>query len=126
MNLGLSAHANACAHYDNRRKHLAKHAKTLAANDKALKTAEKKALAQLQQVPYKGGGQVDAAGGGGGQVQAGSWLLGAPLLQPPGTSLPKDRSVPLPTPPSLSPPSAHCLWLKVADVAYFRKFHWNM
>jgi hypothetical protein len=46
----LSAHANACVHYEARKRHVAKQSKTLAANEQALKAAEKKALQQLQQV----------------------------------------------------------------------------
>ncbi|KAL4420985.1 hypothetical protein ABPG77_001304 [Micractinium sp. CCAP 211/92] len=50
VDLGLSAHANARAYYDSRRKHQVKQQKTLDANQKALKAAEKKAQAQLKQV----------------------------------------------------------------------------
>ncbi|KAL4425918.1 hypothetical protein ABPG75_009934 [Micractinium tetrahymenae] len=50
VDLGLSAHANARAYYDSRRKHQTKQQKTLDANQKALKAAEKKAQAQLKQV----------------------------------------------------------------------------
>ncbi|GAB4824054.1 hypothetical protein N2152v2_011100 [Parachlorella kessleri] len=49
VDLGLSAHANARAYYDSRRKHQTKQAKTLGANEKALKAAEKKAQQQLKQ-----------------------------------------------------------------------------
>ncbi|EFN57403.1 hypothetical protein CHLNCDRAFT_57209 [Chlorella variabilis] len=55
VDLGLSAHANARTYYDSRRKHQARGAgvkqqKTLDANQKALKAAEKKAQQQLKQV----------------------------------------------------------------------------
>lgn len=50
MDLSFSAHSNARLHYDARKKHVAKQAKTLAANEAALKAAEKKAAQQLLQV----------------------------------------------------------------------------
>ncbi|GIL69667.1 hypothetical protein Vretifemale_580 [Volvox reticuliferus] len=50
VDLSLSAHANASAYFDVRRRHLVKHAKTMAANQAALAAAEKKAEAQLKQV----------------------------------------------------------------------------
>lgn len=50
VDLSLSAHANASAYFDQRRKALAKHAKTLAANAAAFAAAEKKAEQQLKQV----------------------------------------------------------------------------
>lgn len=49
VDLSLSAHANARVYYDSRRKHQTKQAKTLGANTKALKAAEKKAQQQLSQ-----------------------------------------------------------------------------
>ena len=50
VDLSFSAHSNARLHYDARKKHVAKQAKTLAANEAALKAAEKKAAQQLLQV----------------------------------------------------------------------------
>ncbi|GFR49968.1 hypothetical protein Agub_g12107, partial [Astrephomene gubernaculifera] len=50
VDLSLSAHANATAYFEQRRRHLAKHAKTLAANQAALAAAEKKAEAAVKQV----------------------------------------------------------------------------
>lgn len=47
VDLSLSAYANARAHHEARKKQLAKRDKTLAANEAALKAAEKKAAAQL-------------------------------------------------------------------------------
>ncbi|EFJ40301.1 hypothetical protein VOLCADRAFT_69736 [Volvox carteri f. nagariensis] len=50
VDLSLSAAANASTYFEARRRHLAKHAKTLAANEAALAAAEKKVEAQLKQV----------------------------------------------------------------------------
>ncbi|KAI7842328.1 hypothetical protein COHA_003968 [Chlorella ohadii] len=50
IDLSLSAHANARQYYDSRKKHQVKQQRTLDANQKALKAAEKKAQAQLKQV----------------------------------------------------------------------------
>ncbi|GLI62598.1 hypothetical protein VaNZ11_005137 [Volvox africanus] len=50
VDLSLSAHSNASAYFDARRRHLVKHTKTVAANQAALAAAEKKAEAQLKQV----------------------------------------------------------------------------
>ncbi len=50
LNLDLSAYANARTFYEARRKQLDKQSRTLAANDRALKQAEKKAALQLKQV----------------------------------------------------------------------------
>ncbi|PSC75362.1 nuclear export mediator factor Nemf-like isoform X1 [Micractinium conductrix] len=50
VDLGLSAHANARSYYDSRRKHQTKQQKTLDANQRALKAAEKKAQQALKQV----------------------------------------------------------------------------
>uniref|UniRef100_A0A1D2A0E9 Nuclear export mediator factor NEMF n=1 Tax=Auxenochlorella protothecoides TaxID=3075 RepID=A0A1D2A0E9_AUXPR len=50
VDLALSAHGNARFYYDARRKHQAKRERTLAASDKAIKAAERKAAAQLKQV----------------------------------------------------------------------------
>ncbi len=50
VDLGLSAHANAAAHFDIKKRHLSKQGKTLAANQQALKAAERKAQQQLSQV----------------------------------------------------------------------------
>ncbi|KAG2487711.1 hypothetical protein HYH03_013710 [Edaphochlamys debaryana] len=50
VDLSLTAHANASAYFDTRRKHLSKHAKTVAANEQAFAAAEKKAEAALKQV----------------------------------------------------------------------------
>ena len=50
VDLSLSAYSNACVHYDTKKKHAAKQVKTLAANEQAIKAAEKKALLQLQKV----------------------------------------------------------------------------
>jgi hypothetical protein len=52
--LGLSAHANAAAHFDVKKRHLSKQSKTLAANQQAFKAAEKKAQQQLSQVRLTG------------------------------------------------------------------------
>lgn len=58
VDLALSAHANARFYYDARRKHQAKRERTLAASDKAIKAAERKAAAQLKQVRLLGGVRV--------------------------------------------------------------------
>ena len=50
VDLSLTAHSNATQHYLTRKKHVVKQQKTLAANEQALKAAEKKAQAQLLQV----------------------------------------------------------------------------
>eukprot|EP00877_Chromochloris_zofingiensis_P000091 jgi/Chrzof1/10082/Cz04g26130.t1 len=47
VDLGLSAYSNARVHHELRKKQLAKQAKTIAANEAALKAAEKKAALQL-------------------------------------------------------------------------------
>ena len=63
VELGLSAHGNATAFFELRRKALAKHAKTLAANEAALAAAEKKAEQQINHVRCPGGqGGKDAPG----------------------------------------------------------------
>lgn len=49
MDLDLNAYANARAHFGQRRAHALKQAKTVAANERALKAAEKKAEKQLSQ-----------------------------------------------------------------------------
>lgn len=51
LQLDLSAHANARQYYGARRKHQAKKERTLAANDKAIRAAERKAASQIKQVP---------------------------------------------------------------------------
>ena len=43
LDLGLSAYANARAHFDRKKKHAAKHDKTLAQNERAVAAAEKRA-----------------------------------------------------------------------------------
>ena len=48
VDLSLSAYANARSHHDTRKKQVVKQAKTVAANELAMRAAEKKALAQLQ------------------------------------------------------------------------------
>ena len=53
LDLDLNAYANACAHYENRKQHIVKQQKTVDANEKALKAAEKKAQQQLSQVRSK-------------------------------------------------------------------------
>ena len=50
VDLDLNAHANARMHFDSRKAHASKQAKTEAAADKALAAAEKKAAMQLSQV----------------------------------------------------------------------------
>ena len=50
VDLDMNAFANARAHFEQRRVHAVKQAKTVAANEKALKAAEKKAEKQLSQV----------------------------------------------------------------------------
>ena len=50
VDLDLNAYANARVHFEQRRAHATKQAKTVAANEKALKAAEKKAEKQLAQV----------------------------------------------------------------------------
>ena len=50
MDLDLNAYANARLHFDARKGHASKEAKTAAANEKAMAAAEKKAAAQLRQV----------------------------------------------------------------------------
>ena len=50
MDLDLNAYANARAHFEQRRAHAVKQAKTVAANERALKAAERKAEQQLSQV----------------------------------------------------------------------------
>lgn len=49
VDLDLNAYANARRHFEQRRAHATKQAKTVAANEKALKAAEKKAEKQLSQ-----------------------------------------------------------------------------
>ena len=51
MDLDLNAYANARMHFDARRAHASKQAKTEAAAEKALAAAEKRAALQLSQVP---------------------------------------------------------------------------
>lgn len=53
VDLSLNAYGNARAHFDSRKRHSAKQVKTLAANEQALKAAEKKAAAQLLKVGGK-------------------------------------------------------------------------
>eukprot|EP00798_Chlamydomonas_sp_ICE-L_P022483 gene22483-29609_t len=48
VDLALTAFSNASAHYSARKKHVVQQEKTLAANEQALRAAEKKALQQLQ------------------------------------------------------------------------------
>jgi predicted ribosome quality control (RQC) complex YloA/Tae2 family protein len=62
LSLSLSAYANARELHDARKRHLAKHAKTLAANGAVLKAAEKKAAAAL--AALRSGADAAAAGGG--------------------------------------------------------------
>ena len=62
VDLSLSAHANASAYFDTRRRHLAKHGKTVAANQAALAAAEKKAEAQLKQVGLLGRVELRCSG----------------------------------------------------------------
>jgi predicted ribosome quality control (RQC) complex YloA/Tae2 family protein len=50
VNLDLSAHANACAHYDARKKHADKTRRTLEVSERALIAAEKKAQEALAKV----------------------------------------------------------------------------
>ena len=50
VDLDLNAFANARALFEQRRVHATKQAKTVAANERALKAAEKKAEKQLSQV----------------------------------------------------------------------------
>ena len=50
MDLDLNAYANARVHFDSRKAHASKQAKTEAAAEKALAAAEKKAAVQLSQV----------------------------------------------------------------------------
>ena len=50
MDLDLNAYANARMHFDTRKAHASKQAKTEAAADKALAAAEKRAAMQLSQV----------------------------------------------------------------------------
>lgn len=54
VDLGLSAYSNAAAHHDLRKRQAVKQAKTLAANEAALKAAEKKTAAQLQKASTDG------------------------------------------------------------------------
>ncbi|GAX80591.1 hypothetical protein CEUSTIGMA_g8028.t1 [Chlamydomonas eustigma] len=58
VDLSLSAYSNVSVHYDSRKKHVVKQVKTLAANEAALKAAEKKAQQQLQQVRNQPSGPV--------------------------------------------------------------------
>lgn len=53
LDLDFNAYANARAHYEKRKQHLVKQQKTVDANEKALKAAEKKAQHQLSQVRTK-------------------------------------------------------------------------
>jgi len=56
VDLQLSAHANARAYYDSRKKHADKTRRTLEANERALAAAEKRAREQLERVRCSGGG----------------------------------------------------------------------
>lgn len=53
LDLDFNAYANARAHYEKRKQHMVKQQKTVDANEKALKAAEKKAQQQLSQVRSK-------------------------------------------------------------------------
>ena len=53
LDLDFNAYANARAHYEKRKQHIVKQQKTVDANEKALKAAEKKAQQQLSQVRTK-------------------------------------------------------------------------
>ncbi|KAL3145238.1 hypothetical protein ABBQ32_000984 [Trebouxia sp. C0010 RCD-2024] len=53
LDLDFNAYANARAHYEKRKQHMVKQQKTVDANEKALKAAEKKASQQLSQVRIK-------------------------------------------------------------------------
>ena len=53
LDLDFNAYANARAHYEKRKQHMVKQQKTVDANEKALKAAEKKAQQQLSQVRTK-------------------------------------------------------------------------
>ena len=53
LDLDLNAYANAQTHHDKRKQHIVKQQKTVDANEKALKAAEKKAQQQLSQVRSK-------------------------------------------------------------------------
>ena len=53
LDLDFNAYANARAHYEKRKQHMVKQQKTVDANEKALKAAEKKAQHQLSQVRTK-------------------------------------------------------------------------
>lgn len=50
VDLDLNAYANARAHFEQRKVHATKQAKTVAANERAFKAAEQKAEKQLSQV----------------------------------------------------------------------------
>ena len=52
VDLDLNAYANARVHFDSRKAHASKQAKTEAAAEKALAAAEKKAAVQLSQVLF--------------------------------------------------------------------------
>lgn len=53
LDLDFNAYANARIHYEKRKQHIVKQQKTVDANEKALKAAEKKAQQQLSQVRTK-------------------------------------------------------------------------
>ena len=53
LDLDFNAYSNARAHYEKRKQHMVKQQKTVDANEKALKAAEKKAQQQLSQVRTK-------------------------------------------------------------------------
>lgn len=53
LDLDFNAYANARAHYEKRKQHMVKQQKTVDANEKALKAAEKRAQQQLSQVRTK-------------------------------------------------------------------------
>ena len=50
VDLGMSAHANACSLYQKRKKHEVKESKTIEASDRAIKKAEKATTSQLKKV----------------------------------------------------------------------------
>ncbi|KAK9805687.1 hypothetical protein WJX72_012021 [[Myrmecia] bisecta] len=58
VDLEFNAYANARMHYENRKQRVVKQQKTIDANQKALKAAEKRALLQLSQVKAAPTGQV--------------------------------------------------------------------
>ncbi|GFH24700.1 NFACT-R_1 domain-containing protein [Haematococcus lacustris] len=58
VDLSLSAFANAALHHQTRKKHDVKQAKTLAANEAALKAAERKVETALQQASWAGDGKL--------------------------------------------------------------------